>query len=102
MFEAIRKKPTKGDWARNALDLVKKFELNLTLNEIRDMSTSSFKKLAKTKMTELAFKELQNRQQGGKKGKLINYYGLKMADYLLPGLKQNLQLKQVSVIFIRN
>ena len=84
MFEAIRKNPTKGNFARNALDLVKKFELNLTLNEIRDMSTSSFKKLVRTKMTELAFKELQNRQQGGKKGKLIKYTCLQMADYLLP------------------
>ena len=49
MFEAIRKNPTKGDWARNALDLVKKFELNLTLNEIRDMSTSHSKSLSKQK-----------------------------------------------------
>ena len=84
MFEALLQNPTKGDWAENALELIKKFKLNLTLNEIQGMSPSLFKRLVKRKMEEVAFKELQKKQQGGKKGKLIEYKFLAMADYLLP------------------
>ena len=84
MLGDLLQNPTKGDWAVNALELIKKFELNLTLNKIQGMSPRLFKRLVKRKMTEVAFKELQKKQQGGKKGKLIEYKCLAMADYLLP------------------
>ena len=59
--------PTKGDWASNALELVKKFELNLALKEIEALNPGSFKKLVRIKITEIAFRELQNKQQRRKK-----------------------------------
>ena len=42
MFDALIKHPTKGDWTSNALDLVEKFEFNLTLNEMQAMKASYF------------------------------------------------------------
>ena len=49
MLGALLQTPTKGDWAGNALELIKKFELNLTLNKIQGMSPSLFKRLVKRK-----------------------------------------------------
>ena len=84
MFEAPVKNTNQEDWAGNTLKLIQKFEFNLTLNEIQGMSPSLFKRLDKRKITEVAFKELQKKQQGGKKENLIEYNCLAMEDYLLP------------------
>ena len=61
MLSAMIEKPTRNDWASFAKLLVQKYNLNLTLLEIENMKTSSFKKLVKTKMEEVAFSELTQR-----------------------------------------
>ena len=47
MLTAMIEKPTRNDWASFAKLLVQKYNLNLTLLEIENMKTSSFKKLVK-------------------------------------------------------
>ena len=69
MFEAMLKSPTKGDWTSTALELVKKFEINLNLNEIQVMKQNSIKKLVIRKMSELAFKDLQ--KTGGREKRKV-------------------------------
>ena len=64
----MKDNPTSGDWAIFAISLVKKYNINLTLYEIEKMKTSSFKKLVKQKVKEIAFLQLTQRQQEGEKG----------------------------------
>ena len=87
MLSAMIEKPTRNDWASFAKLLVQKYNLNLTLLEIENMKTSSFKKLVKTKMEEVAFSELTQRQKLKEKGRTIKYTRLCMATYLLPEAK---------------
>ena len=84
MFDVLISHPTKRDWTSHPLELVERFKLNLTLKEIQVMKIGQLKRLVKRKMKDLALKELQKKQQGGKKGKFIKYNDLSMADYLLP------------------
>ena len=84
MFNSMVRKPTKGDWAGYAIGLIEKYELNLSLQEIKETGSSLFKKLVKRQTIKIAFKELIERQAKGEKGRQIIYEGLNMADYLLP------------------
>ena len=93
IFSAMKDNPTNGDWASFAISLVKKYNINLTLYEIEKMKTSSFKKLVKQKVKEIAFLKLTQRQQEGEKGKTIVYNSLGMADYLQPESKLTVREK---------
>ena len=44
MFDPMMRNPTKGDQAGYAMELMDKYELNLTLKEIKETDTSSLKK----------------------------------------------------------
>ena len=84
MFQVMLKNPQKGDWASNAKCLIGKFELNLNLIDIQNMKPSIFKNLVKKQMTKIAFRDLKKTLVEKKKGRMINYSCLTMADYLLP------------------
>ena len=97
MLNAMIEKPTRGDWASFAISLVQKYSLDLTLHQIEKMKSSSFKKLVKCKMNELAFWELTQRQKQGEKGRTIMYRSLCMAKYLLP--ETNLTVSEKTDMF---
>ena len=86
--------PTTGDWAGYATELIKKYELNLSLKEIKETESSIFKKLDKRQIHKIAFRELIERQAKGEKGRLIVYESLNMADYLLPEAALTVEEKQ--------
>jgi hypothetical protein len=84
MFWAMKENPTRGDWASFAISLIQKYNLNLSLTDIKNMKTNLFKKLVKKQMKEIALSELIFRQKKGAKGKFIHYNSFNMAEYLLP------------------
>ena len=84
MFEMQQKHPTKGDWASSVKELVKVYDLQLNMEEIKKTKQSVFKNLVKGKVEKFAFKTLIEKQQKGQKGRLLQYERLELADYLLP------------------
>ena len=52
MFWAMKENPTRGDWASFAISLIQKYNLNLSLTDIKNMKTNLFKKLVKKKTNE--------------------------------------------------
>ena len=68
----------KRDWASWAIDLTRKYELNLTLEEIKKSKSSIFKNLVKKQVIKVAFTDLLDRQKKGEKGKKIIYKELSM------------------------
>ena len=58
VFIAMQLNPTKGDWASFALDLLEKFEMNMTITDIKKMKSNQFKSLVNEKMQKNAFLEL--------------------------------------------
>ena len=47
VFESMRNHPKKGDWASWALNLIEKYELNMTLEEIKETEGNIFKNMVK-------------------------------------------------------
>ena len=80
--------PTKGDWATEVLQDIEYLDLNLDLEDIKNMPKSSFRKIVKTKTTQKALKFLLEKQGSRNseyaKGKLLSYFEMKMAGYLSP------------------
>ena len=97
VFIAMQLNPTKGDWASFALDLLEKFEMNMSITDIKKMKSSQFKSLVKEKMQKIAFLELTQKQKNGQKGRKIIYRSLSMADYLLP--EANLTVEEKRNVF---
>jgi hypothetical protein len=93
-FNSMIRNPTPGDWTGYAIELIKKYKLNLSLKEIKETESSIFKKLVKRQIHKIAFRELIERQAKGEKGKLIVYESLNMADYLLPEAALTVEEKQ--------
>ena len=56
----------------------------MTTEQINYMKTTKFKQIVKVQSHKSAFEYLLDKQKKGKKGKLISYKQIEMADYLLP------------------
>ena len=78
VFESMRNHPKKGDWASWTLSLIEKYEINMTLEEIKETKGSIFKNMVKRQMIKFAFKDLVNRQKKGEKGR--NIYNTKLSN----------------------
>ena len=92
--------PSKGDWASTCQKDLKDLEICQSLEEIKSMTKTKFRNLIKVKIKEKAFNYLIEKR--GQKGKEINYFNLKMANYLLPN-NQGLKIEEQQQLFaIRN
>ena len=72
VFESMRNHPKKGDWASWAISLIEKYEINMTLEEIKETKESIFKNMIKKQMIKFAFKDLVNRQKKGKREEILS------------------------------
>ena len=93
IYQAQIGNPTKGDWASEAKNIANHLDIQLSNQEIQHMKRTQFKNLVKNKTELAAFKYLSAKQQSGKKGKLIKYEKLQMADYLLAESKATVEDK---------
>ena len=92
--------PTKGDWASSCFNDLRALEINLSLEEIKNITKKQFKDILKQSINQKAFEYLENKRRS--KGKEIRYTGLKMAEYLQPGYV-NISLNEQRGIFsLRN
>ena len=92
--------PTKGDWASSCKNNLRDLKINLSLEEIRDMTKKQFNMILKESISRRAFEYLMAKR--GVKGKEIYYSELKMADYLQPGYENLTITEQRSIFSIRN
>ena len=90
---------TKSNWAATCLNNLKEMNINMSIKEIMEMTTKSYKEMIKTKCNELAFKYLMNKR--GTKGKEIEYMKIQMSQYLLPNTQLEIQ-DQKKIFEIRN
>ena len=88
------KYPTRGDWASTVKKLIEIYNLQLDIPDIQNTRQSIFKDIVKKKVEKVAFKTLMEKQQAGKKGKLLKYDKLELTDYLLPDCDITVEEKQ--------
>ena len=93
-------KPIKGDWVSSCLQSLDYLNLNCSIEEVKEMNKTHFKKILKKSIKEKALQYLLDKR--GSKGKEIQYASLKMAEYLLPQ-NENLSITDQQYTFaIRN
>ena len=90
VFKATCENPLKNDFVKTCEKYLDTLKINLTFDEISEMSKSKFKKIVKQKTTEAAFKYLiEEKNKPGKQTKIahLQYKSLEMQEYLLEGNK---------------
>ena len=84
VFYAQLSNPVKNDWAVTYKEDLEKLQIDLQLEDIRNLSKYSFKKIVKEKISQFAFKALTNEQRNLSKVNHLKFSGLKIQEYLLP------------------
>ena len=85
MLKAQADSPTKDDWLSEVTSVISYLELNITFEEIKQLTKSQFHKMVKKQTRSKAFSYLSEKQENWSKGKAIQYSGgLQMAEYILP------------------
>ena len=92
--------PTKGDWASSCIQDLEDLGMNLTLNEIKNLSKYTYSKLIKKSIQDKALEYLNEKKRS--KGQEIEYKEIKMADYLSPGYGNITINDQRNIFAIRN
>ena len=82
----------KGDWTTMCMNDLKNLEIGESLDDIKNMSIYSFKKMINEKLSKSALSYLTAKQ--GSKGGEIVYTKLEMAEYLSPICKQSIETKR--------
>ena len=89
--------PSKSDWVKTVTDDLNNLEIQLTFNDIKNISKSMFKQLVKEKVKTKAFEYLTSLQEMHSKSKELNYSELQLQYYLRPG--NSLTIKEKAFIF---
>ena len=85
ILKAIEENPIKNDFVNTCKKYLKSLKMNITLEQIENMSKIQLKKILKEKIRNEAFMYLRNQQTKQEKIKNIEYKELKMQDYLADG-----------------
>ena len=88
VFKATCDQPIKNDFVKTCQKYLESLDINLTFENIREMSEYSFKKMVKQKTIDAAFKYLiEQKNKPGKQTKIANlqYNSLCIQEYLLDG-----------------
>ena len=86
VLEAIIENPSKNDFVESCQNDMKSLKMNISFGEIERMSKWKFKNIVKDRVAKTAFEYLIDQKKNQKKAKRLNYYDLKMQDYLVSGL----------------
>ena len=102
MLEAQKKQPVRGDWFSECIKILQSFDINISLQDINDMTRKQFRRITKDKCEQTAFIELIKKKDKGSKGATLIYgKRLQMADYLCPNIHLSVE-EQRQIFQIRS
>ena len=96
VFQVQWNHPVKDDWTLTVQQDLKDFKMNLSLEEIKEKTEWSFKRLVKTKSKEYALSHLLKMKHNHSKMGNLQYEGLKIQNYLKNG---NITVKEAQNLF---
>ena len=82
MLNLQLKRPSSGDWVTTCIQNLEYLGIELTFEEIRNMSKKKYSEIIKERINQVSLKYLMDKR--GKKGCEIKYSCLEMSEYLLP------------------
>ena len=85
VLQATRDNPTKNDFVKTCESYLSQLKINMTFEELSQMSKWSVKKLVKDKTQEAGFSYLLNEKNKQSKISHIQYSDLALQDYMLEG-----------------
>ena len=94
---AQRNYPTNGDWYSDVSSIVKEFEININIEEIKKVPAIRFKRIVKQKSEMAGFNYLKGQHQKCEKGSRIKYESLELQDYLNPS--SNISIENQRLLF---
>ena len=97
VFNAQIKSPSKGDWASEAIEILKELKIEKSLEEIKDIPKNELSKIVKLSIEKNAFTYLNSIQKLKIKGREIKYSKLMLQSYMIP--RENINLKSKRKIF---
>ena len=97
VLKAQREKPVKGDWVHLVSQDIVDLKLNLTFENISNLSKLQLKGILKTAVKEVAFKYLSDVQSSHSKTINLRYSGLQMQPYL--SSQRSTSIKQKALTF---
>ena len=98
-FKLQLEKPTRGDWGSICKRDMNELDIQMTFDEIKEISINKFSAIVKQKCKDSAYNYLMNRR--GSKGIEIEYNRIQMSEYLLPNNELNIENQQ-KLFAIRN
>ena len=88
-FKLQLEKPTRGDWASMCKRDMNELDIQMTFDEIKEISINKFSAIVKQKCKVSAYNYLMNRR--GSKGIEIEYHRIQMSEFLLPNNELNIK-----------
>jgi hypothetical protein len=99
-FKLQMENPTRGDWVSSCFKDLEFLKIEMSLEEIKNVSLNRFRNILKKAITERAFQYLIEKR--GSKGQEMSYTCLKMADYLMPNSSGLTVTEQRYIFSVRN
>ena len=91
---AMEDEPTTNDWLSSAKKYIEKLNINMSLNDIKEMSITKFKRIVKTQSKIICYKQLISEIKS--KGKECNYKKLNLQTYFRANAQiTNIQAKHL-------
>ena len=97
-FMAQLEQPSRQDWCQTVIEDLKTLKINLTLNELRNLEKSKFKKLIKDKIEEEALKYLNSVKAKHSKVLHIKHSKMMVQDYLRP--EDTISINEAKFLFL--
>ena len=97
-FQAQCDQPTRGDWVSTVKQDLTEVNIDMSFEEIRNVSKEAFKDLVKDRIQKLALVYLKKLQQTHVKAKPLSYEKLSLQSYLKSGTT-NMTIKEKSFAF---
>ena len=97
-FMAQLEQPSRQDWCQTVIEDLKTLKINLTLNELRNLEKSKFKKLIKDKIEEEALKYLNSIKAKHSKVLHIKHSKMMVQDYLRP--EDTISINEAKFLFL--
>ena len=82
MLNSQLEMPSSGDWVTTCIQNLEYLGIELTFEEIRNMSKKKYSEIIKERLNQVSLKYLMDKR--GKKGSEIRYSCVEMSEYLLP------------------
>ena len=98
VFEMQKNNRTPKDWITTVLKDIEELDLNVTFEEIKQISKEGWKIMVKSSIKEKAFNSLEAAKQNHSKVKKLNYEKLELQSYFKPN-KQVCSKEDIEMVF---